>query len=240
MDTQASKHACNLNAAPEGALSDLLLPLVRVHVRLGTVFLQPFSSLSCPPPVHRVTRAVTAFCGVSSEMGMHTLSRPAWWLASMYALFWLRSSQAFLVGLSNLSPCSARHLTGGQIYAAPALDPAICSRPPSSSAHSSHRVGAVGGLRMQFGKQLPKNIKDSVTQLRGSIQAALSSRCSRMDVEMPYAANFGVEVLVYDSAPVFAQLCWTLLTLSKHIRFAICHQARSVAPTLRCKNGCSL
>ena len=47
---------------------------------------------------------------------------------------------------------------------------------------------------MQFGKQLPKNIKDAVTQLRGSIQAALSGRCSRMDVEMPYAANFGVEV----------------------------------------------
>ena len=52
----------------------------------------------------------------------------------------------------------------------------------------------LGGLRMQFGKQLPKNIKDAVTQLRGSIQAALSGRCSRMDVEMPYAANFGVEV----------------------------------------------
>jgi len=46
---------------------------------------------------------------------------------------------------------------------------------------------------MQFGKRLPKNIKDAVTQLRGSIQAALQSRVSRMDVEMPYAANFGVE-----------------------------------------------
>lgn len=46
---------------------------------------------------------------------------------------------------------------------------------------------------MQFGKQLPKNIKDSVTQLRGSIQAALQNRISRMDVEMPFAANYGVE-----------------------------------------------
>jgi hypothetical protein len=66
-----------------------------------------------------------------------------------------------------------------------------CSRFPPRDPQAA---AALGGLRMQFGKQLPKNIKDSVTQLRGSIQAALSSRCSRMDVEMPYAANFGVEV----------------------------------------------
>ena len=42
-------------------------------------------------------------------------------------------------------------------------------------------------------KQLPKNIKESVSQLRGSVQAALQSRLSRMDIEMPYAANYGVE-----------------------------------------------
>ena len=41
------------------------------------------------------------------------------------------------------------------------------------------RVGSLGGLRMQFGKQLPKNIKDSVSQLRGSIQVSLSLSLSR-------------------------------------------------------------
>ena len=110
------------------------------------------------------------------------------------------------------------------------------------AASAGARLGARPlGLQMQFGKQLPKNIKDSVNQLRGSIQvtphagpahlppqmssacagapvrardtrarsrsgrarqsrvrlrvfqAALQGRCSRMDVEMPYAANFGTE-----------------------------------------------
>ena len=39
------------------------------------------------------------------------------------------------------------------------------------------RGGAISGLTMQFGigkKQLPKNIKDSVAQLRGSIQVRTS------------------------------------------------------------------
>ena len=49
------------------------------------------------------------------------------------------------------------------------------------------------GLPTLGPKQLPKNIKDSVNQLRGSIQAALQNRCSRIEVEMPYAANYGVE-----------------------------------------------
>eukprot|EP00287_Rhodomonas_sp_CCMP768_P020039 CAMPEP_0202814978 /NCGR_PEP_ID=MMETSP1389-20130828/5958_1 /ASSEMBLY_ACC=CAM_ASM_000865 /TAXON_ID=302021 /ORGANISM="Rhodomonas sp., Strain CCMP768" /LENGTH=286 /DNA_ID=CAMNT_0049486851 /DNA_START=193 /DNA_END=1053 /DNA_ORIENTATION=- len=44
-----------------------------------------------------------------------------------------------------------------------------------------------------MGKTLPRNIKDSVNQLRQSMQAALSSRLSRVDVEFPYAANLGVE-----------------------------------------------
>eukprot|EP00277_Geminigera_cryophila_P043046 CAMPEP_0173065572 /NCGR_PEP_ID=MMETSP1102-20130122/5693_1 /TAXON_ID=49646 /ORGANISM="Geminigera sp., Strain Caron Lab Isolate" /LENGTH=341 /DNA_ID=CAMNT_0013932859 /DNA_START=52 /DNA_END=1078 /DNA_ORIENTATION=+ len=61
-----------------------------------------------------------------------------------------------------------------------------------TDTHASTR-SPLGGLHMQFGKQLPKNLKDAVTQLRGSIQAALQNRVSRMDVEMPYAANFGVE-----------------------------------------------
>ena len=73
---------------------------------------------------------------------------------------------------------------------------AACHRPLPHAARGERR----GSLRMQLPglptlgqKQLPKNIKDSVDQLRGSIQAALQNRCSRIEVEMPYAANFGVE-----------------------------------------------
>lgn len=42
-------------------------------------------------------------------------------------------------------------------------------------------------------ENLPKNIKDSLQQLRNAMQAALSSKCSRMDIEFPYGSNIGVE-----------------------------------------------
>mmetsp|Transcript_18854 Transcript_18854/g.36672 ORF Transcript_18854/g.36672 Transcript_18854/m.36672 type:complete len:297 (+) Transcript_18854:28-918(+) len=42
-------------------------------------------------------------------------------------------------------------------------------------------------------KGLPRNIKETVSQLRESLQKCLSDRNSRMMIEMPYGANFGVE-----------------------------------------------
>eukprot|EP00960_Hanusia_phi_P066375 766388-Hanusia_phi.AAC.1 len=46
---------------------------------------------------------------------------------------------------------------------------------------------------VRMSENLPKNIKDSLQQLRNAMQAALSSKCSRMDVEFPYGSNIGVE-----------------------------------------------
>lgn len=40
---------------------------------------------------------------------------------------------------------------------------------------------------------LPRNLKEMVDQLRGSVQASLSSRQSRIEVEMPLGFDFGVE-----------------------------------------------
>ena len=41
--------------------------------------------------------------------------------------------------------------------------------------------------------QLPKDVKDAISKCRGAVQNALENRLSRMDVEMPVGANFGVE-----------------------------------------------
>ena len=40
---------------------------------------------------------------------------------------------------------------------------------------------------------LPRDVKETLSQLRQSMQAGLSSRCSRMDIELPYAVNLGIE-----------------------------------------------
>jgi hypothetical protein len=41
--------------------------------------------------------------------------------------------------------------------------------------------------------QLPKDVKDAISKCRGAVQKALEDRLSRMDVEMPVGADFGVE-----------------------------------------------
>ena len=40
---------------------------------------------------------------------------------------------------------------------------------------------------------LPKDVKDAVSRCRAAVQTALEQRLSRMDVEMPVGASFGVE-----------------------------------------------
>lgn len=41
--------------------------------------------------------------------------------------------------------------------------------------------------------QLPKDVKDAISKCRGAVQKGLENKISRMDVEMPVGANFGVE-----------------------------------------------
>lgn len=41
--------------------------------------------------------------------------------------------------------------------------------------------------------QLPRDIKEVINQMRGSVQAGLQARLSRMDVDLPIGADFGIE-----------------------------------------------
>ena len=47
--------------------------------------------------------------------------------------------------------------------------------------------------QQQQQEQLPKDVKDAVTKCRQSVQRALGARISRMEIEMPVGANFGIE-----------------------------------------------
>jgi hypothetical protein len=63
--------------------------------------------------------------------------------------------------------------------------------PPTSSSRLS--IGKVFGGDKTTEEQLPKDVKDAISKCRGAVQKALENRLSRMDVEMPVGANFGVE-----------------------------------------------
>ena len=73
--------------------------------------------------------------------------------------------------------------------------PAHTFRIPSTAALTSTRLSMIN----VFGKaetkepQLPKDVKDAISKCRGAVQKGLENRISRMDVEMPVGANFGVE-----------------------------------------------
>ena len=56
-------------------------------------------------------------------------------------------------------------------------------------------MATFSGFKNPFAGQraVPKDIKGTVSQMRDSVQKALEGRVSRMDVELPVAAKFGVE-----------------------------------------------
>jgi len=49
-------------------------------------------------------------------------------------------------------------------------------------------------------KSFPKDVKEAVSRCRASVQEALGKRVSRMDIEFPVGANFGIEKLREKSA----------------------------------------
>eukprot|EP00804_Cyclotella_cryptica_P004327 CCRYP_021164-RA/>CCRYP_021164-RA protein AED:0.24 eAED:0.24 QI:216/1/1/1/1/1/2/370/185 len=53
-------------------------------------------------------------------------------------------------------------------------------------------INMLGGGELKE-PQLPKDIKDAILKCRGALQKGLEDQRSRMDVEMPVCANFGVE-----------------------------------------------
>lgn len=72
--------------------------------------------------------------------------------------------------------------------------PASCFQLPAA-ATTSTRLSMIN----VFGKadtkepQLPKDVKDAISKCRGAVQKGLEDRLSRMNVEMPVGADFGVE-----------------------------------------------
>eukprot|EP00804_Cyclotella_cryptica_P022614 CCRYP_009479-RA/>CCRYP_009479-RA protein AED:0.05 eAED:0.05 QI:162/1/0.5/1/1/1/2/0/367 len=65
----------------------------------------------------------------------------------------------------------------------------------SSASTASTRLSMInvfGGGELKE-PQLPKDVKDAISKCRGAVQKGLENRISRMDVEMPVGANFGVE-----------------------------------------------
>lgn len=67
--------------------------------------------------------------------------------------------------------------------------------PIPSTATRRHMIGNVfgGGGGDVKDPQLPKDVKDAISKCRGAVQKGLEDQISRMDVEMPVGANFGVE-----------------------------------------------
>ncbi|KAL7550631.1 hypothetical protein ACHAWF_013850 [Thalassiosira exigua] len=56
-----------------------------------------------------------------------------------------------------------------------------------------HMIGNIFTGSTEKDSQLPKDVKDAISKCRGAVQKGLEDRISRMDVEMPVGANFGVE-----------------------------------------------
>jgi hypothetical protein len=63
---------------------------------------------------------------------------------------------------------------------------------PTTITSSRLSIGNVFGDQTKE-EQLPKDVKDAISKCRGAVQRALENRLSRMDIEMPVGANFGVE-----------------------------------------------
>ncbi|CAB9501514.1 expressed unknown protein [Seminavis robusta] len=82
---------------------------------------------------------------------------------------------------------------------------------PSISTSSNTCLGMIGNLlgndnkSQQQGANLPRDVKDAVSKCRAAVQEALQNKCSRMDVEMPVGAKFGVEKTTNKSKRTAAQ-----------------------------------
>lgn len=83
------------------------------------------------------------------------------------------------------------------LVAAAASTPSHAFMTPAQTSVSStrlHMIGNVfGGGNDNKDPQLPKDVKDAISKCRGAVQKGLENRISRMDVEMPVGADFGVE-----------------------------------------------
>ena len=67
----------------------------------------------------------------------------------------------------------------------------------ASSVHRRGNGSPLSVLRMLSGDAptptMPRDVKEAVSKCRAAVQEALKARLSRMDIEMPVGANFGIE-----------------------------------------------
>ncbi len=75
--------------------------------------------------------------------------------------------------------------------------------------------------KLMMSKNIPRDIKETINQLRQSMQSGLSARCSRMDIELPYAVNFGIERSTQTS-----QACLNLPHLVRQAHYTASHVLR--------------
>jgi len=88
------------------------------------------------------------------------------------------------------------------------LDSYVCFSPPARltkavffsglhletfSKNNDEHAPLSEASRLQMAVKVPTNVKETVSSMRKSIQAALQSKNSRMMVELPRGANFGME-----------------------------------------------
>jgi hypothetical protein len=57
----------------------------------------------------------------------------------------------------------------------------------------SFLAGGTSSGSTKSSTELPRDVKDAVSKCRAAVQQALGDRCSRIDIEMPVGAKFGVE-----------------------------------------------
>lgn len=64
---------------------------------------------------------------------------------------------------------------------------------PQKESITSLYIGGILGTDKSDTSKLPRDVKDAVSKCRSAVQQALQEKCSRMDIEMPVGAKFGVE-----------------------------------------------
>lgn len=71
--------------------------------------------------------------------------------------------------------------------------PLTTATTPTTTTTTSLRIGNFMGDKTKTDASLPRDVKDAIAKCKASVQQALSEKCSRMDIEMPVGAKFGVE-----------------------------------------------
>lgn len=133
---------------------------------------------------------------------LHILSTKVWQCLSSHILALLLIIHPFQPACSSsLLFFETRIIMGAPKLFQLAMAVALIGTSASAAFVSPSTIRRTSSLSMiSFGsssssskKSFPKDVKEAVTRCRASVQEALGKRISRMDIEFPVGANFGVE-----------------------------------------------